>query len=83
MRARHVRCGPALAAGGTEPASPRCSDLRVWIGYSMNVRKQNEKQPGYTNLTRLKSFVNLQLEIDSLHSFSSLIFALRNERILS
>jgi hypothetical protein len=31
----------------------------------------------------MKSFVNLQLEIDSLHSSSPLIFALRNERILS
>jgi hypothetical protein len=76
-----IQCG--LVTWAAVPRSLRSSDMRVWIGYSMNVRKQNEKQPGYTNLTRLKSFVNLQLEIDSLHSFSSLIFALRNERILS
>lgn len=84
MRACHVRRGPALAAGDrVEAASWRSSDMRLGAGYSMNVRKQNEKQPGYTNLTRLKTFVNLQFEIDSLRSSSPLIFELRNERILS
>jgi len=31
------------------------SAYRLWL--LMNVRKQNDKQPGYTNLTRLKTFV--------------------------
>ena len=43
---------------------------------------KTKKYPRYTNLTILKSFVNLQLEIDSLRSCSPLIFELRNVGIL-
>ena len=71
---------PSFAAGLPPVIAPYLHSLS---GGTANSRKKSEKLQGYTNLTRLKSFVNLQLEIDSLHSFSSLIFALRNERILS
>jgi hypothetical protein len=72
------------AAFGAASKNPeRSHEIRIGSLLYTNLRKQDEKQPRYTNLTRLKTFVNLQIEIHSLHSSPPLIFDPRNERILS
>jgi hypothetical protein len=57
--------------------------IRIGNRLYVNLRKQNEKWPRYTNLTRLKTFVNLQIEIETLRSWSTLIFKSGSEGIFS
>jgi hypothetical protein len=47
-------------------------------GRRKNLRRRTEKYDAYTNLTRLKPFVNLQLDLDRLHSSSPFLFEFGN-----
>ena len=79
-RARSEACPypRASAAAGLPP--PIARYLHSLSGGTANSREKSEKLHAYTNLTRLKSFVNLQLDLDPLHYSSLFLFALGEER---
>jgi hypothetical protein len=74
-RRRSVFVQPPTVEKPGESAYSHVCDVQM-----RNLRKQKEKLCDYTNLTRLKPFVNLQLDPDALHSCSPFLFELGNER---
>jgi hypothetical protein len=77
--------GARLAHVPAFPLQPGCRlrfarYLHSLSGGTANSHEKSEKLHAYTNLTRLKSFVNLQLDLDPLHYSSLFLFALGDER---